>query len=233
MSRLELPAAVLAGMTATYKRENPARAQIEVSGFLLARLADPGVIVAAVGPGRDAQHARNSTVSSLDQGMRDTARAAGLLVVGDWHLHDAPTDQLAPSTPDRAAWYRHLRYADQEVQDRHWLSLIAARDPDGGWAGWRAWETYLDGRFEPRPITPLDQLRDEAGALTWGVEQGCLTREWWSDPGALGGELLRLAADAHTRASVAAGQRRRNDARPPAAGGNVIRRATGTITRVY
>ncbi len=233
MSRLEIPAAVLAAMTASYLRENPARARIEVSGYLLARLADPSVLVAAVGPGRDPEHTRNSTVSSLDQGMRDTARAAGLLVCGCWHLHHGSATDLAPSTQDRAAWYRHLRYSDPEVRDRCWLSLIAARDPDGGWAGWRAWETYLDGRFEPVPVTKIDDLRDEAGALTWGVEQGCLTREWWSDPGALGGELLRLAADAHTRASVAAGQRRRNDARPPAAGGNVIRRATGTITRVY
>ncbi len=232
MSRLEIPALVLAVATATRRAENPADLDREAHGFLLARSVDPATIICATGPGKDPESGPDDTSSTLDNSMRQALRRQGLAVVGSWHSHSAQRGhgQYA-SLDDRADWIRCLA-ADPSLDT--WTALILTRAVDR-WAGVVGYQLHRgEGVADLVLTTPIADLHEEAGQLMHTVKRGPLVDGWWRD-GAVGDELLLIASDRLTRASVAAGGSRR-DTRPPAGAtpaGSVHRRGCGTIVAVH
>jgi hypothetical protein len=140
-------------MTLETAKANPYRFRRETGGWLLARAGSPTEIVAATGPGADAEHHPDGVYFSRAE-FEPAARAQGFVLAGEWHCHpdSEPTD---PSPDDKRIWDRQ----QLETGADSYASVILARGSDGKWATGTA-TGYRTTRAGCEPVALLPRFSD-------------------------------------------------------------------------
>jgi hypothetical protein len=117
---------------------------LESGGWLFSHPGFLNSVVAATGPGADAEHEPHSMRMGVEH--LETARAAHphLIACGSWHLHPSNGDLVGvakPSPADRKAW----ELWRQAEGLSHHIGIIAV-DPGNGWTDPKlyAWLTTRD-----------------------------------------------------------------------------------------